>query len=195
MAVDLTEGVIPPPDESVDLFEALRQLPLMTDYFYLQMQARNISITDHSLEKMERDLLTLEIEGEHAPVAEAIFLNAWSQMWVFGFFELMRTWKALTKDFYTLSRKLTRGDPQAQAQLIRNKTAEIKKSSRLTLDRGHFHFKALRWVVEDPAGAETALNKAIERTNSLSRMLAEVRIGFCVTSITGPNGGAELYER
>ena len=39
MAVDLTEGVTPPPEKSVDLFDVLGQLPLMTDYLYLQMQA------------------------------------------------------------------------------------------------------------------------------------------------------------
>jgi hypothetical protein len=32
------------------------------------------------------------------------------------------------------------------------------------------------------------------RRHSIGQVL-EVRFGFCVTSITGPNGGAELYER
>ena len=187
MAVDLTEGVTPPPEESVDLFEVLRHLPLMTDYFYLQMQARNIAITDHSLEQMERDLLKLQLEGEHTPVAEGIFLNAWSQMWVFAFFELMRTWKSLARDFLNFSCKLTRDNAQAQAQLIQNKTAKIEKSARLTLHRGAFHFKALRWVAENPAGAATALNTAIQRTSLLSRMLADVRTGLAKHQIQGSN--------
>jgi hypothetical protein len=123
MAVDLTEGMTPPP-ESVDLFDVLRQLPLMTDYFYLQMQAGNIAITDRSLEQMEHDLLWLEIQGDVTPVGEAIVLNPWSQMWVFAFFELMRTWKALAKDFLNFSRKLTGSNAHAEAQLIENMTAQ-----------------------------------------------------------------------
>ncbi len=182
MAVDLTEGVTPPP-ESVDLFDALGQLPLMP--FYLQMQARNIAITDRYLEQMEHDLLQLEIEGDVTPVGEAIVLNAWSQMWVFAFFELMRTWKVLAKDFQNFSRKLTRGNARAEAQLIENKTAQIKKLARLTLDRGAFHLMALRWVAENPAGAETALNTAIQRTSLLSRMLADVRTGLAKHQIQG----------
>jgi hypothetical protein len=155
MAVDLTDGLTPPPEEPVDLFEVLGQLPLMTDNFYLRMQAHNIAITDRSLNQMERDLLERELEREHTPVDEADFLNAWSQMWVFGFFELMRTWNALASKFRNHSRKLMRGDPRAQAPLI-----------------------APRWVAENPAGAETALDEAIKRANSLRRMLAEVRTGW-----------------
>jgi hypothetical protein len=30
---------------------------------------------------------------------------------------------------------------------------------------------------------------------SLVELLTDVSFGSCVTSITGPNGGAELYER
>ena len=178
MAVDLTEGVTPAPG-SVDLFDVLRQLPLMTDNFYLQMQARNIAETDRFLEQMEHDLLQLEIQGDVTPSREASFLNAWSQMWVFAFFELMRTWKAPAKDFLNFSRKLSRSNAHAKAQLIENKIAQIKKS------RGTFHLKALRWVAENPAGAETALNTGIQRTSLLSRMLADVRTGLTKHQIQG----------
>jgi len=166
MAVDLTDGLTPPPEEPVDLFEVLGQLPLMTDNFYLRMQAHNIAITDRSLNQMERDLLERELEREHTPVDEADFLNAWSQMWVFGFFELMRTWNALASKFRNHSRKLMRGDPRAQAPLI-----------------------APRWVAENPAGAETALDEAIKRANSLRRMLAEVRTGLAKHQIQGSSTG------
>ena len=49
------------------------------------------------------------------------------------------------------------------------------------------YFKALRWVAENPAGAETALNKAIDRTNTLRRMLADVRVGLAKHQMQGSN--------
>ena len=49
--------------------------------------------------------------------------------------------------------------------------------------RSDIHLNGLAWTV-----AETGFATA-------HGILAHVRVGSCVTSIAGPNGGAQLYER
>jgi hypothetical protein len=61
--------------------------------------------------------------------------------------------------------------------------------------------KALRWVAENPAGAATALNTAIQQTSLLNRMLADVRTGLAKHQIQGSSafaphpGYGSLLER
>jgi hypothetical protein len=53
--------------------------------------------------------------------------------------------------------------------------------------------ESLQQVAEFEAIAQNLLSH--EEGPFWVERVAEVRLGSCVTSITGPNGGAELYER
>jgi hypothetical protein len=179
------DEMIPPPEESVDLFQALRLLPFMFGHLYLQMQCRNIAITDKFLEPMEGDLLAQKIDEERTPFQEAIILSAFSQMWVFAFFELMRTWKAFADEFLRFSRKLLRTDITSRSHVLEEKEAAIGTAARITIDGGMFHLVAARWVADDPEKARHILELAIENTKLLRRMLAEVRTSLAKHQIAG----------
>jgi hypothetical protein len=161
----------------------------MFDNLYLQMQSRNISIVDKILEPMEGDFLSLVIQQDAVPLPQATVLSALSQMWVFAFFELIRTWSSLSSHFLNLSQKIKRGNLQSQSQLVENEAAKIKKAARLILDQdgARYRLKALHWVTDDPAGAEKALNNALHQTRDLKRMLADVRNILAKHQITGSN--------
>ena len=46
---------------------------------------------------MESQLLALYIEKERTPGPEALVVSAFSRLWVFGLYELLRTWVHLTR--------------------------------------------------------------------------------------------------
>jgi hypothetical protein len=85
------------------LASALRGLFLVGEDPYLTMQVTNLSIIDNWLSVLEDDMARLHARMEGTPVAEAMFLSAQSQMWIFAAYELLRTWRARAKDTLKLA--------------------------------------------------------------------------------------------
>jgi hypothetical protein len=77
---------------TVGIAQALRTLPLL-DQPYLHMQAMNLDIIDCFLVESETNLLREYIQTEHTPFPAATFVSALSQLWLFGLYELLRTWR------------------------------------------------------------------------------------------------------
>ncbi len=75
------------------LRSALCNLHFLGDDHFLQMQATNLGITDRFVTALEYETLALLHAGERTPGAEAAFLGAISQMWIFAAYELLRTWR------------------------------------------------------------------------------------------------------
>ena len=78
--------------EGFELSEALRSLQFLGDDLYLNMQAFNLSVVDTFIMHLQYETLRKLHEEESTP-AEATFLSAQSQMWIFAAYELLRTWK------------------------------------------------------------------------------------------------------
>src|SRR5574337_1181491 len=74
------------------LAEVLQSLPLFDD-LYLRMQATNLQIVDGFLEEQELALLKEYLQLERTPIPFLMFVSALSQLWVFGVYELLRTWR------------------------------------------------------------------------------------------------------
>lgn len=92
--------------ENIDpaaLAVALRGLTLFGDDPYLSMQATNLGIVDGFLTQLEMQLMRLRMEQEGTPFAEAAFLSAQSQMWIFAAYEALRTWRQRAKDVIKLA--------------------------------------------------------------------------------------------
>ena len=161
---------IPPPEQLPDLFDVLRQLPHMFSDLYLQMQCRNISITDQALNPMEEQLLFQKIDLEYTPLPEMFLLSAWSQMWVFAFFELMRTWKVLVDDNLKFARAIVQAKTQdARQAVIDKKIAENDRASRLTIDFGAYHRATMGGVIDMPAEIIRSFEQALNHTKLLRR--------------------------
>ena len=81
-------------DQSVSsgLATALQSLPLLGDDPYLRMQAFNLGVVSQILYEMEHQLLVEYIEQDRTP-PNAIVVSAISQLWIFGLYELLRTWR------------------------------------------------------------------------------------------------------
>jgi hypothetical protein len=77
--------------EKIPIINAFRKIPLF-DNLFLHMQSTNIAITDEFLQDMEHQRLDRYLERERTPLVEAVFVSAWSQLWIFGVYEIIRTW-------------------------------------------------------------------------------------------------------
>ena len=72
---------------------ALTSLSLFGNDPYLPMQAFNLSIVDQFIMGLEYEVLEKLVQEERTPLAEAVFLPAQSQMWIFAIYGVLRTWR------------------------------------------------------------------------------------------------------
>ncbi len=86
------------------LRQALFGLELLGDDPYLRMQAVNLGMVDVFLADLEVTVLRKHLEEESSYLAEAAFLSAQSQMWIFAAYELLRTWRQRSAD-HQMARK------------------------------------------------------------------------------------------
>ena len=70
-----------------------RDLALIEYDVYLGMQGMNIGIADAVITPWEYDLLREYINIERTPIDSAMTVSAFSQMWLFAVYEVMRVWR------------------------------------------------------------------------------------------------------
>lgn len=107
----------PSMDPTEELWRVFRTLPLMSELF-LGMQARNIVVVDQYLREMERQVLGVHIREERTPIEELMTLSAFSQLWVFGLYELLRTWRQRTIELLALKKKLDAAPTDEDRQVL-----------------------------------------------------------------------------
>lgn len=79
-----------------------RFLPFYRDDLFLGMQAMNIGIIDPNITQYEYILLETYIEKEKTPSFEAMTVGAFSQMWIFALYEVLRLWRDRRYEFSKL---------------------------------------------------------------------------------------------
>lgn len=87
--------------QSFELEQALAGLAFMDDPF-LRMQITNLTVTDQVLMGLEQQVLHRLIDEERTPLDDAMVLQAFSQMWIFAAYELLRTWRQRVNEFERL---------------------------------------------------------------------------------------------
>jgi hypothetical protein len=93
------------PIEDIDfsiIANDFRSLPFYRDDLFLGMQAMNIGIIDPNISQFEYDLLQTYIEKERTPSFEAMTVGAFSQMWIFALYEVLRLWRDREYNFSKL---------------------------------------------------------------------------------------------
>src|SRR5437879_1701172 len=123
----------------VGLAQALRTLPLFTE-MYLHMQAMNLDLVDRFIEDQETRLLHEYLVHERTPFPSTIFVSALCQLWIFGLYELLRTWRQRGKDILRWSKDLN-GLPEGErpARLLA-KRREIEKRAADPDEADVFHW-------------------------------------------------------
>lgn len=102
--------------------EVFNELPLFED-FYMQMQATNLDLIDGFIEAEEHALLREYMQTERTPVPNAVFVSALSQLWIYGMYELLRTWRQRIEEISRFA-KAYHATPPAQRQDFRQEKRE-----------------------------------------------------------------------
>ncbi|PYN60872.1 MAG: hypothetical protein DMD92_05890 [Candidatus Rokuibacteriota bacterium] len=170
---------------AVGLAQALQSLPLFTDT-YLNMQAINLDLIDQFIEDQETRLLHEYFEKERTPLPSTMFVSALCQLWIFGLYELLRTWRQRGKDLLRWSKELhalPEGDRPAR---LLAKRREIEKRAADPEGAEVFHWPVYE-AAADPAFGET-LRKALDRSERLFRRIEAFRVTLAKHEMPGVPG-------
>lgn len=156
--------------------DALEALPVLDD-LYLRMQAMNIDLVDAYLSSMESDLLKKYMEIERTPIEMATFVSALSQLWIFGLYELLRTWRQRALGVARFGEKVLKAANQSEKKhFIADQKAKIKRS--VTLDG----FDTIYWQpYEKAARGEKfvkSIHGALDQSEGLFRRIEALRISL-----------------
>jgi hypothetical protein len=138
------------------LYTELRRLPLLKGG-YLSMQATTIALVDLHLQQLEAQLIREYLQNERTPDS-MIFVSALAQLWIFGLYELLRTWKQWVSELIRYGEelgKLTEGPngvTARSARIERQNQKLAKASSLITHDIEYT--RSFRQVEDDPSYLE-----------------------------------------
>lgn len=171
---------------TVGIAEALRTLPLL-DELYLHMQAMNLEIVDRFLTDQEARLLHEYLELERTPFPSTLFVSALSQLWLFGVYELLRTWRQRGRDVLRWYKDFCAVPASDQEARLTAKRREIEKRAADPRGAAVFCWPAYERAALDPAFGEI-LRKALGRTERLFRRIEAFRVALAKHELPGATG-------
>ena len=125
---DELQGEEPEDDQPrVRIDDVVKALPLVNDDLYIGMQAMNLEIVDSMIESMEEDLLAEYIEKERTPIPSVMMVSALSQLWIFGVYELLRTWRQRVQSVLSFGDKASTMEPADRALACDAKEASFQR--------------------------------------------------------------------
>jgi len=161
--------------QSVSLTEAIQSLPVLDDEPYLYMQVMNLGIVDGFLVDLERQLLREYMETERTPLPDALLVSALSQLWIFGVYELLRTWRQRWREVLRFSDELEKlSGPMREAHIARNK-AKLQAASPYSDDMTIPQWRSFERVANDRDFLSGA-RKAYASSEFLSRKIEALRV-------------------
>jgi hypothetical protein len=182
-------------EERPRIDEVLKSLPLLND-LYVGMQAMNLTIVDSMIEEMEEDLLAEYIHLERTPIPSVMIVSALSQLWIFGVYELLRTWRQRLQDVLKFVDKTATLAPEAREAQIAAKEASLHDPTYDVV--GHApHVKAYgRAVLDEPF--RESLRTALYRSEIPFRRIESLRVHLAkheIPKAKGVYGGGAGYSR
>jgi len=181
--------------EEVRIRDVLESLPVLED-LYLRMQAMNIDLVDAYLTDWEHSLLMEYMEKERTPLESAVTVTAFSQMWIFGLYELLRTWRQRALEVYGFAQELRLLDETARATFISEKEQQIKEAMALAGSEV-FYWPPFERAAKDDNYVES-IRKAVDQSERLFRRIESLRMSLAkheVPKTKGPFAMAPGYGR
>lgn len=97
---------------TISMSELLWKWPLFENV-YFSMQGQNIMLVDFQIRIMEEELSREHLRTERTDYFAIMTVSAFSQMWIFSVYELLRTWKEAISDIK--GRQKRPASPQQQS--------------------------------------------------------------------------------
>lgn len=183
----------PTPDEAereIAIGGALQSLPLFAEP-YLRMQATNLDVLDQFLMQQESQLLHEYFELERTPFPSTLFVSALSQLWLFGLYELLRTWRQRGKDVLKWSKEWRSTPVHQQREKFEAKKLQIENRAADPKAAELFYWPPYEKVTEDPFFAE-AIRKALDGSEWIFQRIAAFRVALAKHELPRMEGSYAL---
>lgn len=171
--------------EEVRIRDVLESLPVFED-LYLKMQGMNIDLVDTYLTEWEHSLLMEYIEEERTPIASAMTVSAFSQMWIFGLYELLRTWRQRALEVYRFAEELHSLEEPARTTYISEKEQQIKEATALAVS------EVIYWAPFERAAKDDnyvkGIRKAVDQSERLFRRIESLRMSLAKHEVPKSKG-------
>ena len=105
-----------------------------------------------------------------------MFVSAMSQLWVFGLYELLRTWRQRVEEVIRFSEELRNSGEADREKRIAEKKQQIEKASEAALDK-QYYWKPFEAAAGDNNFVDK-LRNAIDQTEVLFRRIEALRISL-----------------
>jgi len=152
----------------------LRKLPLFESDFYLGMQATNLEIVDGILRDMERKLLRDYMEQERTPIPDTLIVSALSQLWIFGLYELLRTWRSRAQSVLSFADRLAEAGRSKRLALLEKQKETMQKLAEPS-DGLDFRWSPFEKVAKNKLYA-TRLQSVYDNSEFIFRRLEALRM-------------------
>jgi hypothetical protein len=172
-------------DPTTQIKDALQKLPLFEDLF-LGMQALNLDIVDGYLEHLETELLREYMEIERTPVQSAMFVSALSQLWVFGLYELLRTWRQRVGEVIKFGEELNSLVGSDREKRVAEQKERVVKASEAALDR-MYYWEPFEAASKDDSFVDM-LRDALDKTEMLFRRIEALRVSLAKHEVPKSKG-------
>jgi|SRR3990167_3891350 len=169
----------------VRLSDVLQGFPLFEDLF-LRMQALNLEVVDYFLRDSEAGLLREYMEIERTPLDTAVFVSALSQLWIFGLYELLRTWRQRARRVVAFAEELQRLSVEEREKRIAAEKASIENASGWN-EWASIHWASFEKAARDPTYAES-IRTAVDRTERLFRRIEALRVSLAKHEVPRSKG-------
>jgi hypothetical protein len=161
-------------EEKVRIRDTLESLPVFSEDLFLRRQAMNIDLVDAYLSEWETALLAQCMEEEGFPSESAVTVSAFSQMWIFGLYELLRTWRQRAKEICKFAQELGLLDEPARITLISEKKQQVTEAAALAGSEAHY-WRPYEKAIEDDNYVER-IRKAVDQSERLFRRIESLRM-------------------
>lgn len=166
----------------------LRGLPLVEEDMYLGMQAMNLSVVDGFLADWEGQLLRRYMDEEHTPLPDAIVVSAFSQLWVFGLYEFLRTWRGRARQVIKFADQIKDADGEARQRLVEKTEQLVRRTTESTYAFGPL-WAGFERALKNRNYAQR-LQRAVDGSEILFRRIEALRISLAKHEVPRSGGHA-----
>jgi hypothetical protein len=155
---------------------------------YLGMQAMNLGVVDGFLADWERQLLRRYMDEEHTPLPDAIVVSAFSQLWVFGLYEFLRTWRARAHRVIKFAEEIKDVNGEARRQLVEKTEQMVRRITESTYAFGPLWAGFQR--ASKSQGYAQHLQRAVDGSEILYRRIEALRVSLAKHEVPRSDGHA-----
>jgi hypothetical protein len=172
--------------EEFSLYQWVATIPLCDD-LWLGMQAQNVAVVDMTImRRIEHDALEEYFNDDRISMPTLQVLSALSQMWIFSFYEFLRTWRQRARTLTGFADKLAALKTDKEREAYLNEITDgVKQNARFVKIAPVFYLDHVARVAD--AAFINSIRDYRDATDELFRDVEAIRMSLAKHEIAGTN--------